>query len=74
MPDIGVDARDEALDAVVLPLVKPFGVPLAALPTAAGFFDQGVGAAAEGCVFGAPNEGNAASSRVSREGLLGADS
>lgn len=56
MPDIGVEARDDAL-----PFVSPFDVPLAAFPTAAGFLDHGVGAAAAGCVLGPPSAGKASS-------------
>src|ERR1700742_996093 len=72
MPDSGVDAREERFEVALAPFVRPFDIPLAAFPTAAGFLDQGVGAAAAGCAFGAPKAGKASSDWVSRAGLLGA--
>ncbi|KAI7110426.1 hypothetical protein KC339_g49 [Hortaea werneckii] len=68
MPDIGVEAREGMFDAAA-PLAMPLDMPLAALPTAAGFLDHGVGAAAA-CVFGAPRAGNASSDLVSKFDLL----
>lgn len=66
-PDIEVDVRDDRLEAAELPFVIPFGAPLAALPTAAGFRDHGVGFAVAGAGLDGPRVGNASSDWVSSE-------
>ena len=70
IPDMGVEVPEDRMEGAVLPFAIPFDIPLAALPTAAGFLDQGDGAAAAGCVFGPPSAGNADSDCVSSAGLL----
>lgn len=72
IPESGVDAPDEGLDDAMLPFANPFDIPLAALPTAAGFLDHGVGAAAAGCALGPPSAGNASSDLGSNAGFGGA--
>lgn len=71
MPDIGVDAPEDPVEGIEAPLT-PFVGFMYALPvlTAAGFLDQGVGAAVLG-LEGA-RAGNASSDCVSSAGFDGA--
>ena len=73
IPDTGVDVREEMLDDALCPLAKPFDIPLAAFPTAAGLRDHGVGAAVAGAALAGPRAGKSSSDWVSKAGLLGAE-